>query len=177
MYCLSPSSVFSQSVQSLSRVWLFVTPWTAAHQASLSITNSGILLKLMSIELVRPSNHLILYCPLLLPPNLSQHHGLFQWVSSLHQVAKVLELQLQHQSFQWIFMIDFSWVDWLDLLAVQGTLKSLLQHHSSNASVLRRSAFFISPTLTSIHDYWKNYRFDKTDLCWQSNVSAFEYAV
>jgi len=80
---------------------------------------------------------------LLLPPNLSQHHGLFQWVSSLHQVDKVLELQLQHQSFQWIFKIDFSWVDWLDLLAVQGTLKSLLQHHSSNASVLRRSAFFI----------------------------------
>ena len=118
----------------------------------------------------------------LLPPsppafNLSQHHGLFKWVGSSHQVAKVLELQLQHQSFQWIFMIDFSWVDWLDLLAVQGTLKSLLQHHSSNASVLRRSAFFISPTLTSIHDYWKNYRFDKTDLCWQSNVSAFEYAV
>ena len=78
------------------------------------------------------------------PPtfNLSQHQGLFQWVSSPHQVAKVLELQLQHQSFQWIFRIDFLRMDWLYLLAVQGTLKSLLQHHSSKASILRRSAFF-----------------------------------
>ena len=76
-------------------------------------------------------------------PDLSQHQGLCQWVSSSHQVAKVLEFQLQHQSFQWIFrMISFR-MDWLDLLAVQGTLKSLLQHHSSKASVLRYSAFFI----------------------------------
>ena len=79
------------------------------------------------------------------PPafNLSQHQSLFQWVSSLHQVAKVLELQLQHQSFQWICRTDFSSVDWFDLLAVQGTLKSLLQHHSSKASILQCSAFFI----------------------------------
>ena len=78
------------------------------------------------------------------PPvfSLSQHQGLFQWVSSSHQVAKLLELQLQHQSFQWIFRISFR-MDWFDLLAVQGTLKSLLQHHSSKASILRRSAFFI----------------------------------
>ena len=75
--------------------------------------------------------------------NLSQHQGLFQWVSSPHQVAKVLELQLQHQSFQWIFRTDFLRMDLLDLLAVQGTLKSLLQHHSSKASILRQSAFFI----------------------------------
>ena len=86
------------SVQSLSRVWLFVTPWTAASQASLSITNSRSLLKLMSIELVMPSNHLT---------HLIQHQGLFKWVSSSHQVAKVLEFQLQHQSFQWIFRTDF----------------------------------------------------------------------
>ena len=66
-------------------------------------------------------------------------------------------------------------MDWLDLLAVQGTLKSLLQHHSSKASILLCSAFF-SPTLTSIHDHWKNHSLDQTDLCWQSNVSAFEYA-
>ena len=74
------------------------------------------------------------------PPalNLSQHQGFFKWVSSSHQVAKALEFHLQHQSFQWIFRTD-----WLDLLAVQGTLKSLLQHHSSKASILRRSAFFI----------------------------------
>jgi len=75
--------------------------------------------------------------------NLSQHQGLFQWVSSSHQVAKVLEFQLQHQSFQWILRTDFLRMDWLDLLAVQGTLKSLLQHHSSKASILQHLAFFI----------------------------------
>ena len=99
-----------QSVQSLSHVWLFVTPWTAARQASLSITNSWSLLKLMSIESVMPSSHLILFSiPPPSPPtfSLSQHQGLSQWVSSLHQVAKVLEFQLQHQSFQRIFRADF----------------------------------------------------------------------
>ena len=97
------------SVLSFSRVWLFATPWTAARQASLSITNSGSLLKLMSIVSVMPSNHLILCHPRFLLPSiyLSQHQGLFEWVSSLHQVAKVLEFQLQHQSFQWIFRTDF----------------------------------------------------------------------
>ena len=84
----------------------------------------------------------------LLPPsppafNLSQHQGLFQWISSLHQVAKVLEFQLQHQSFQWISGLISFRIHWLKLLAVQGTLKSLLQHHSSKASILRRSAFFV----------------------------------
>ena len=79
------------------------------------------------------------------PPtfNLSQQQSLFQWVGSSQQVAKVLEFQLQHQSFQWIFRLDFFRIDWIDLLAVQGTLKSLLQHHSSKASVLQRSAFFM----------------------------------
>ena len=96
------------SVQSVSWVWLFATPWTAACQASLSITNSRSLLKLMSIELVMPSNHLILCCPLLLPPSIFPSiGGLFKWVSFSHQVAKVLELQLQHQSFQWILRTDF----------------------------------------------------------------------
>ena len=109
---MAPARLHSfSSVQSLSRVRLFVTPWTAAHKASLSITNSGSLLKLVSIESVMPPNHLILCCPLLLPPNLSQHQGLFQWVRSLHQVAKVLEFQLQHQSFQWIFRTDFLWLE------------------------------------------------------------------
>ena len=129
----------------LSRVQPFATPWTTALQASLSISYSQSLLKLMSIELVMPSNHLILSSPSPPAVNLSQHQGLFQWVSSLHQVAKVLELQLHHQSFQWIFrrvewmismisniqwMISFR-VDCFDLLALQGTLKSLLQHYSS----------------------------------------------
>ena len=79
------------------------------------------------------------------PPtfNLSQNQGYFQWVSSFNQVAKVLEFQLQHQSFQWTPRTDFFRMDWLDLLAVQGTLKSLLQHHSSKTSILWRSAFFI----------------------------------
>ena len=103
----SLSSVMYQfsSVQSLSHVQLFVTPWTVARQASLSITNSQSPPKLMSIESVMPSNHLILSSPS--PPafNLSQHQGLFQWVSSSHQVAKVLEFQLQF--FQWIFRTDF----------------------------------------------------------------------
>ena len=79
------------------------------------------------------------------PPsfNLSQYQGLFQWVSSSHQVAKVLEFRLQHQSFQWIFRLTSFRMDWMDLLAVQGTLKSLLQHHSSKASILQCSAFFM----------------------------------
>ena len=94
-------------VQSLSCVRLFATPWTAAHQASLSFTISQSVLRLMSIELMMSSNHLILCCSF--PPalNLSQHQDLFQWIDSLHQVAEVLELQLQYQSFQWIFRNDF----------------------------------------------------------------------
>ena len=115
------------------------------------------------------------------PPalNLSQHQGLFQWVSSSYQVAKVLELQFQHQSFHWIFRIDSLRTD---LLAVQGTLKSLLQHHNLKASVLkkkkRKHQFFSAqllygPNLTSAHGYWKNHTFDSTDICWQSDDSAF----
>ena len=98
----------------------------------------------MSIELVLPSNHLILCYPLSpLAFSLSQHQGLFQWVSSSHQVAKVLELQLQHQSFQWIQGWFPFWIDWFNLLAVRGILKSLLHFHSSKASILLHSAFFI----------------------------------
>ena len=97
-YCFFPVS----SVQSLSCVQLFATPWTAVHQTSLSVTNSRSPPKPMSIESMMPSNHLILCPPLLLLPSIfSQHQGLFRWVSSLHQVAKVLEFQLQHQSLQW----------------------------------------------------------------------------
>ena len=100
---LNARSCFS-SVQSLSCVRLFAAPWIAACQAFLSITSSWSLLKLKSIESVMPSNHLNLCLPLLLP---SQQQGLFQWVSTSHQLVKVLELQLQHQSFQWIFRTDF----------------------------------------------------------------------
>ena len=132
------------SVQLLSRVRLFRTPWTAARQASLSITNSWSLPRLMSIESVMPQpSH-----PLSSPSpafNLSQHQGLFQWVSSSHQVAKVLSLSLRFSispSNEYSGLISFR-IDWLDLLAIPGTLKSLLQHHSSKASILQRSASFM----------------------------------
>ena len=98
---LSPSPPAFSSIQLLSRVWLFVTPWTAVRQASLSITNSQSPPKPMSIVSVMPSNHLILCRPLLLLPSIFPSISLFKWVSSLHQVAKVLEFQLQHQSLQW----------------------------------------------------------------------------
>ena len=98
--------VFSfSSVQSLSDVWFFETSWTTACQASLSITNSMSLLELMSIESVMPSNHLSSSSSPAF--SLSQHQGVFKWVSSSHQVAKVLKFQLQHQSFQWLFRTDF----------------------------------------------------------------------
>ena len=122
----------------------FATPWTAARQASLSITNSRSLHKLMSIELVMPSNHLVLYHPLLLLPSIFPSMRVFcKWVSSLHQVAKVLEFQLQiSPSNEYSGLISFR-MDWLDFLEVQGTRKSLLQHHSSKASIIQCSAFFM----------------------------------
>jgi len=111
------------------------------------------------------------------PPtfNLSQHQGFFQWVNSLHQMAKNWSFSFGiSASKEYLGLISFR-IDWYDVLEVQGTLKSLLQYHSSKASILWRSA--LSPTLTSINVYWKNQGFDKTELCWQINVSAFKYAV
>ena len=93
-------------------------------------------------DAIQPSHSLLFPSPPVF--NLSQHQGLFKWVSSSYQVAKVLELQFQHQSFQWIFRADSFRMDWLDLLAVQGTLKSFLQHRSSKGSILWCSAFFNS---------------------------------
>ena len=101
--------------------------------------------------------------------NLSQDQGLFQWVRSLSQVAKVLELQLQHQSFLWIFRVDFFRIDWFDLLAVQG----ILQHYNSKASVLQHSAFFMVQLLHPYMTIGKNHSFDSMNLCWQSDISAF----
>ena len=92
-------------------------------------------------DAIQPSHPLSSCSPPAL--NLSQHHGLFKWVSSLYQVSKVLEFQLRHQSYQWTPRTNLFRMDWLDLLAIQGTLKSLLQDHSSKASILQRSAFFI----------------------------------
>ena len=121
-----------------------MSPWTAVHQASLSITNSQRSLKLMSIKPAMPSNYLILCHPLLLPSSIFSSIRVFSsWVISLHQVAKVLELQLQHQSFQWVFRTDFLWDGLLGSPCIQGTLKTLLQHHSSKASILLCSGFFI----------------------------------
>ena len=148
------------SVQSLSHVWLFATPWTAAHQASLSITNSQSLLKLMSNQSVMPSNYLTLCCPLFFPPSIFPSIRVF----SSESILRIRWPNYWSFSFsispsnEYSGLISFR-MDWLDLLAVQGTLKSLLQHHSLKASILWHSAFFIAQ-LTSIHDYWKNHSMD-----------------
>ena len=135
--------IFS-SVQLLSHVWLFVTPWTATHQVSLSITNSWSLLKLMPIQSVLPSSHLIFCHPLLLRPSIFPSFRVFFNESVLHtRWPKYWSFSFNiSPSSEYSGLISFR-MDWLDLLAVQGTLKSLLQHHSSKASILQCSAFFI----------------------------------
>ena len=137
-----PTCYFS-SVQSFSHVQLFATPWTAAHQASLSIINSQSLPKPMSTESVMPSNHLILCCPPLLPPSIFPSIRVFSNESALHIMwPKYWSFSLNTSpSNEYSGLISFR-MDWLDLLAVQGTLNRLLQHHSSKASILQRSAFF-----------------------------------
>ena len=131
------------SIQLLSCVQLFVTPWTAARQASLSITNSQSLLKLMSIGSVMPSNHLILCRPLLLPPSIFPSIRVF----SNESVLRIRWPKYWSFSFSISPSNEYSGLisrmDWLDLLAVQGTLKILLQHHSSKASILQCSVFLI----------------------------------
>ena len=142
----SPNHLFllPPSLQSLSCVRLFATPWTAARQG---FPVHHQLQKLAQTHVHRVGDAIQQFHPLLSPSppalNLSQHQGLFQWVSSSHQVAKVLEFQLQHQSFNEHSGLIYFRIEWLDLLAVQGTLKSLLQHHSLKASILRHSAFFM----------------------------------
>ena len=139
------------SVQLLSHVWIFVTPWTSVCQASLSITNSRRSLKLMSIESVMPSSHLILCCPLLLLPPVSSRMRVFSNESTPHiRWPKYGSFSFSiSPSNEHLGLISFR-MDWLDLLAVQGTLKSLLQHHSSKASILQHSAFF---TVQLSHPY------------------------
>ena len=138
------SSIKFSSVQWLCRVQLFLTPWTAAREASLSITNSRSLPKLMSIESVMPSNHLTLCRPLLLPPSIFPSIRVFSKESTFRiRWSKYWSFSFNiSPSNEHSGLISFR-MDWLDLLAVQGTLKSLLQHHSSKASILQRSAFFI----------------------------------
>ena len=137
-------SVQFSSVQSLSHVWLFAPPWTAACQASLSITNSWSLLERISIELVMPSNHLFLCRPLLLLPSIFPSIRVFSNESVLHiRCPKYWSFSFSiSPSNEYSELISFR-MDKLDLLAVQGTLKSLLQHHSSKASVLWLLAFFM----------------------------------
>ena len=148
------------SVQSVSHVQLFATPWTAARQASLSITNSWSFLKLMSIKSVMPSNYLILCHPLLLPPSIFPSIRVF----SNESVLRIRWTKYWSFSFsispanEYSGLISFR-INWFDLLAVQGALNSLLQHCSTKASILQHSAFY-GLTLTSIHDYWNNHSFD-----------------
>ena len=149
-------------VQSLTRVRLFATPWTAARQASLSFTSSRSLLKLTSIESVMASNHLILCFPLLLPPSIFPSIRVFSKESALHiRWPKCWSFSIS-PSNEYSGLISFR-MDWFDLLAVQGTLQSLLQHHSSKASILQfLLRLLYGPTLTSVHDYWKNHNFRYT---------------
>ena len=165
-------SLFTHSVaQSLPTLW---TPWTAARQASLSFTISWSLLKFMSIELVIPANHLILCCPLPFLPS-----SVFP---SIRVFSNESVLRIRWPKY-WSFSIspsnEYSGLislrnDWFDLLAVQGTRKSILQHHSLKASILWCSAVFM---VQLSHDYWKNHSFDYMDLFWQSDVFAFSYTV
>ena len=139
MTCVQPNSV-----QLLSHIWLFATPWTATCQASMSITNTQSLLKLMSIELLMPSNHFILCCPLLLPPSIFPSIRIFSNESFLH----IRWPRYWNFSFNISPCSEYSWLisfrmDWFDLLAVQETLKSFLQHPSSKTSILQCSAFCI----------------------------------
>ena len=152
-----------------------MTPWITAHQASLSITNSQNLLKLTSTGSVMPSNHNIFCHPLLLLPSIFPSIKVFsnesalciRWPKYYWTFSFNISLSNEHSG-----LISFR-MDWLDLHAVQGTLKSLLptpQFKSISSSVF---SFHESPNLTFIHDYWKNHSLDEADLCWQSNVFAF----
>ena len=143
-WCVLSVFKWFSSIQLLSCVRLFATPWTAACQASLSITNSCSLLKLMSIKSVISSNHLILCCPLLLLPSIFPSIRVFSKKSVLCiRWPKYWSFSFSiSPSNEYSGLISFR-IDWLDVLAVQGTLKSILQNHSSKASILQRSAFFI----------------------------------
>ena len=157
------------SVQSLSHVRLFVTPWIAAYQPSLSITNSQSSPKPMSIESVMPSNRLILCPPLYLLPSVFPSIRVFSNESALPiRWPKYWSFSFSiSPSSEYSGLISFR-IDWFDLLAIQGTLKSLLQHYSLKASIL-----LYGPALTAVYDYYKNHTFDYTDLCWESDASAF----
>ena len=174
----SLSSVQFSSFQLLSCVRLFAIPWIAARQASLSITSSRSSLKLMSIESVMPSSHLILHCPLLflppIPPSIrvfsNQSILCMRWPTYWNFGFSI------SPSNKHLGLISFR-MHWLDLLAVQGTLKSLLQHHTSKASIFQRSVFF---TVQLSHPYLttgKTIALPRRTFVGKGNVSAFQYAI
>ena len=167
----TPSLLLLFSHQVMPR--LSATPGMAAHQASLSFTISQNMLKLMSIESVMPSNHLILCCPLLLLPSVFPSIRVFSNKSALHiRWPKYWSFSFSiSPSNEYSGLISFR-IDWFDLLAIQVALKSLLQHHNLRASVLRTQPSLWS-SITSIPDYWKNHSFDYTDFCQQSVTHAF----
>ena len=164
------------SVQSLSCIWLFATPWTEAHQASLSITNSRSLLKLMSIESVMPSNHLpsvVRFSSCLQSFPASESFPMSQFFISGGQKYWSFSFSISPSS-EYSGLISVT-IDWLDLLAVQGTLRSLLQHHSSKASILWCSVFF---TVQLSHPYMTTRKtIALTRWTFVSKVSAFQYVV
>ena len=150
-YYILPSLICFSSVQSLSHVQLFATSWTTACQAFLSITNPQSLLKLMFIESVMPSNHLVPYCPLLFPPSIFSSIRVFSNESAFPiRWPKYWSFSFSISPSNEYSGLIFSRMDWLDLPEVQGTLKSLLQHHNSKASILQCSAFF---TIQLSHPY------------------------
>ena len=158
-------------LQSLSRVWLFETPWTATCQAPLFSSLSQSLFKFMSIESVMLSNHLILSHPLpFLLSFFPRVRVFFQWVGSSHQTAKNWSFSIS-PSKEYSGLISFR-IDWFNLLAVQGTLNSLLQNHNAKATVLRCSAFFMVQ-LSHWYLTTRKTSSDYTDLCQQSDISAF----
>ena len=161
------------AVQLLSCVQLFVTPWTAAHQASLSFTISWSLLKLMSIELVMASNHLILCCPLLLLPSIFPSIRVSSNESTLHiRWPKYWSFNFPiSPSSDYSGLFTFR-IDWFDLLTVQEALKSLLHHHSSKALILQCSAFFMAQLSHPYMTTGKTIAFTIW-ASWQSDISAF----
>ena len=162
------------SVQSRSHVWLFATPWIAACQASLSITNSWSPPKPMSIASVMPSNHRILYRPLFFLPSIFPSIQVFSNESALRiRWPKYWSFSFKiSPSNEHPGLISFR-MNWLDLLAVHRTHKSLLQHHSSKASILQHSAFFIVQLSHPYMTTGKTVALTRRTLCWKSNVSAF----
>ena len=155
-------------VLSLSRVQLFVTPWTVACQVSLPFTISQSFLKFMCIELVMLSNHLL---PSFIALTLSQFQGLSNELVLHFRWPKYRSFSFSISPDEYSGLFSFR-IDLFDLLVVQGTLKSLLQHPSSKHQLFGAQPFNC-PTFTSVHDYCKDYSFDYTDLCWQRDVSAF----